>query len=157
MEIQKEEIQRILEVYKPENRWLKEAKLEYPVCYGTFQITPRTYTIEPLSHMTDVEAQLCLNQLAYTLLACSLKNNLINAGLSYEDFFKLQREGMFIVKSKKNFKRQIRTDKEVKGQIEIIRYKKLRDMIIAMSKFNFEDNACFGELELVVKALCLSA
>ena len=104
--------------------------------------------------MTDVEAQLCLNQLAYTLLACSLKNNLIDIGIDYEESFKLQDEGMFIVKSKKNFKKQIRTDREIKGQIEITKYKKLREIIVAKSIFNFEDNACFGELELIVKAIC---
>jgi hypothetical protein len=60
----------VVGIYKPGYRYLKSAKISFGkkvVCNGEFKLGITEY-MEDLGHMTDVEAQLCLNQICYVFL-----------------------------------------------------------------------------------------
>lgn len=104
---------------------------------------------EVLEHATDIEIQLCLNQLAYVGISETIR-------LSLDPLFKdinfksLQEEGMYIIESKKRFKRQISTNKEIIGCINLKDKTKRRGVILCYADFQFENNSCFGNLELAI-------
>ena len=64
MKITQETVEKVVALYKPNYRYLKEAEIEFPAVKGRFQLGETEYC-ETLQHLTDVEAQLCLNQLSY--------------------------------------------------------------------------------------------
>jgi len=149
-EINQELIGRVLEMYKPEQRLLKSANMNYPIISGKFLIGPTYYTHEPLKHATDIEIQLCLNQLVYVEVAESIQKNLVPE-LRGMDFSSLQKEGMLIIESQKRFNRDIKTDVEIDGVLRIRRLKNYKGLLVANTDFDFEKGSCFGFLELVIK------
>lgn len=149
--IAKEHLDRVLAIYKPEQRVLVEADLEYPKISGKFRLGDTYYTIKPLRHATDIEIQLCLNQLTYAGVAEMMRLNRI-LELNGADFYKLQEEGMFIIQSKKRFRKQIKTNSEIAGELNFGRFGRYqKGLIVARADFDFENGACSGDLELIAK------
>ena len=67
-----------------------------------------------------------------------------------KDFDRLQKEGMLIVESRKRFRKHIRIDKEIYGEIEIVDLRKRNNLVLAKVDFEFENRSCLGELELAI-------
>ena len=128
---------------------LRSASLEYPIIRGSFFIGPTYYYVYPLEHATDIEIQLCLNQLIYASIAEAIRSKLVPE-LEGLDFDSLRNEGMLIIESRKRFRRPIRTDKEIQGEIEITRMRDAGRLILAQANFQFENRSCFGSLELAL-------
>ena len=149
IEIPQELVERVLAIYKPEQRLLKKASFKYPVVKGQFLIGPTYYALERLKHATDIEIQLCLNQLGYAGVAEEIRQGL-NPHLADIDFFELQKEGIFIIESRKRFRRHIPSDKPIYGEIKYIKEKKIGSLLIRFANFQFEDSACNGSLELAL-------
>mgnify|MGYP001559968606 CR=1 FL=1 len=147
--ISEENIREVLEIYKPEQRVLKSASIGYPRIEGTFLVGPTCYTIGPLEHATDIDIQLCLNQLAYVGLSEAIRHGLDSI---FEDinFKNLQKEGMYIIESNKRFKRQISPNKYITGDIIIKNKIKRKGIILINTEFQFENKSCFGNLELAI-------
>lgn len=140
----------IEDVLRPYNcKVLKSANLEYPFVRGRFLIGPTYYHIPPFEHATDIDIQLCLNQLAYAGVAEAIRRKIIPEldGLNFDE---LRTENMLIIESRKRFKRSIRTDVEIGGEIKIARWKEFRGLLLANGDFQFENRSCFGELELAI-------
>ena len=149
MEISKQMIDNVLKHYRPSLRTLKSADLEYPVIRGKFIIGPTYYYIPALKHATDIEIQLCLNQLAYVGIAKSMEQGLIPE-LSGLDFYELQKENMLIIESRKRFRKPIRTDIEIQGEMILREWKDFGNLFLANTDFQFENRSCFGSLELAL-------
>ncbi len=149
MIIPEENIKKFLAIYKPEQRVLKNANLDYPKIHGDFLIGRTYYTLSPLKHATDIEIQLCLNQLAYVGLAETIRLSLdpLFKDIIFED---LQKEGMYIIESKKRFKKRISPNKYIAGDMTIKSKIQRRGIILLNADFQFENNSCFGNLELVI-------
>jgi len=147
--INKQQIMEVLSIYKPEQRILLSADLQYPIVYGKFKIGQTYYVINPLKHATDIEIQLCLNQLAYVGIDEIMRLGLIPNfnGLSFKE---LQDENMFILKSNKIFRKPIRTDIEIHGELEFKNQKKYKNTLFTKAHFNFENRSCVGDLELAL-------
>jgi|SRR3989338_10764491 len=148
-EVPEENIRDTLSIYKPEQRVLKSASIDYLRINGTFFIGPTYYTLSSLKHATDIEIQLCLNQLAYVgpLEAVRLS---IDPLLKDINFKSLQEEGMYIIESKKRFRRQMSTDKDIAADLLVKSIIKKREIILCYADFQFENNSCFGNLELAI-------
>lgn len=84
----------------------------YPSFSGRFLIGECYYTNESLNHATDIEIQLCLNQLAYVSVYEAIETG-VERCLDGRNFELLKREGMVITESRKRFKRPIPTDREI--------------------------------------------
>jgi hypothetical protein len=149
VEIDQQLLQKVLAAYKPEQRFLKAANLEYPFVAGIFLIGPTYYGTEPVNHATDPEIQICMHQLLYTSVAELMKTEEIKE-LRGLDFFELQREAMVIRKSQKKFIHPIKTDIEIKGEAEIKGYKKRGNLFILETDFQFQNKNCTGSLESVI-------
>jgi len=147
--ITQETINRVLKGYTPQSKLLKSASLEYPTIKGTFLIGPTSYYSPSLKHATDIEIQLCLNQLAYVQIA-EIMNQRIIPGLNGFDFEELQGENMLITASRKKFKKSIRTDIEIQGELTLKKYKEFKNLFIGNMDFKFENSGCVGDLELVL-------
>ena len=149
IQLPEQSLREILGLYKPEQRLLREASIEYPTIRGTFLIGQTYYTFSPLQHATDIEIQLCLNQLAYAGMYEGIRLGL-DSSLKGINFRELQKEGMLIIESRKKFRRQIPTDREIIGSI------KLKDRIerdgisLCDASFQFENKSCFGRLTLAL-------
>jgi len=149
MIVPEESIREVLSLYKPEQRILQSANIDYPKIEGHFLIGKTYYTLSPFEHATDIEIQLCLNQLAYVGISETIKLSLdpLFKGI---DFKNLQKEGMYIIESRKRFKRQINPNKEIEGSILIKEKINKMGIIFCYADFQFENKSCFGNLELAV-------
>lgn len=139
---------KVLAVYKPQQRVLCEATVDYPSANGKFRIGPCFYALEDFHHATDIEIQLCLNQLLYATVYQAIRDK--SHPYLDKDFEKLQKEGMLIAESRKRFRRPIHTDKEIYGAINIVNLRKRKNVVFANVDFEFENRSCVGELELAI-------
>jgi hypothetical protein len=148
-EISKQLINEIMNPYKQGCKVLRKAFLDYPIIRGTFLIGQTYYHVPAFEHATDIEIQLCLNQLIYTGVAEITRQKIIPE-LEGLDFEELRRENMLIIESRKRFVRPIRTDIEISGEIVVKNYKSANGLLIAQTNFQFENKSCFGSLELAL-------
>jgi hypothetical protein len=152
MEVPQEFVDKVVEVYYPNYRYLKSADIDFPIAKGRFQLGQTEY-METLQHVTDIEAQLCLNQLAYVFFGNEIVNGRWpeSGNISFDKFMALRKENMFIVESKKKFRRETDPRIPFSGHIELKRIKKQRDIYVAKIDFDLNEKACMGELSLVLK------
>jgi len=148
-EIAKKLIDNALKHYRPNLRMLKSASIEYPKINGKFFIGPTYYYIPAFKHATDIEIQLCLNQLAYVGIAKIMQEEMVPE-LSGLDFYELQKENMLIIESRKRFDNPIRADAEIDGELTLRRLKNVGSLILGNFDFQFENRSCFGSLELAL-------
>ena len=139
----------VLAIYRPEQKVLLEADIDYPKAKGKFRIGPCYYALVDLKHATDIEIQLCLNQLAFVLVYDGIINK-VHPYLEGKDFEKLQKEGMLIVESRKGFRRPIPTDNEIYGEMTLKDLRERNGVVFANADFQFENRSCFGNLELAI-------
>lgn len=149
MEIQKKMIDKVLQHYRPNLRMLKSANLEYPTITGKFVIGPTYYYVPRFEHATDIEIQLCLNQMAYAGIAEVIQERRIPE-LSGLDFYELQKESMLVIESQKRFRKPIRTDIEIYGELTLREWRDFGKILISCADFQFENRSCFGSLELAL-------
>ena len=124
MKLLQENLDKVLEIYTPECRYLKEVSLNYPVAQGVFKLGNTFYSPKNVEHMTAIEVQLCLNQLCFSAFGSWLPEGKFNKSLSFNQYLDLMKENMFIIESNIRFRKPICTNGEIKGQIEITNIKK---------------------------------
>jgi len=152
MKIPQELIDRVVAVYKPNYRYLKEAYVDFPIARGRFQLGETEY-MQTLQHLTDVEAQLCLNQLSYVFFGNEITSKRWEGlkDLTFDDYLELRKEGMFIIESHKKFDRETNPREPFEGIVRLIRTKKRGNIHLATLNFDLNNGACIGELSLVLK------
>ena len=99
MQVPEAKLDRVLELYKPDCRYLVEATTEYPKAEGRFRMGSTYYATQKVEHMTLIEAQLCLNQLCYSAFGEWLPEGRFDEKVSFDDYLELMKENMFIVES----------------------------------------------------------
>ena len=152
MKIPQELIDKVVAIYKPNYRYLKEADVDFPVIRGKFQLGETEY-MQTLQHLTDVEAQLCLNQLSYVFFGNEINTKRWEGlrDLTFDDYLELRKEGMFIVESNKKFHRETNPREQFSGVLKLIRTKKKGRIHLATLDFNLNNGACIGDLSLVLR------
>ena len=141
MKIPKETVDKVLAVYYPNYKYLKEADIEYPIGKGKFLIEKTGY-METLQHMTDVEAQLCLNQLCYVFFGQGVIDKKWKGleNLSFDEYLDLRKENMFITESHKKFKRETNPKEPFYGQIEVMNIKSKNNLYVTKLNFSLNDS-----------------
>lgn len=151
MKIPEKKIERILELYKPECRYLIKAETDFPQAKGVFNAKNAFYTNEIIEHMTSIQAQLCLNQLSYAAFSeWTEKNTPLNLKIDFENYIELMKGNMFIIESKIQFKKQININKHISGKINIVRSKNFRTLHLALLDYELEGGLSSGKLKLAI-------
>ena len=152
MHIRQELLDKVLVVYKPNYRYLRQADVEFPVARGRFLLGETEYAESP-SHLTDVEAQLCLNQLSYIFFANEIISGRWSDGrnLTLDDYLSLRKEKMFVVDSHKIFHRETNPAEPFNVAIKLAKIRRIRNAHLASLDFNINDGAGVGNLKLVIK------
>lgn len=147
-----EVVDKVLAVYYPNYRYLKEAEIDYPLGKGKFQLGQTGYC-ETLQHMTDVEAQLCLNQLCYVFFGQMIIDKRWEGleDLTFEEYLESGDENMFIVESHKKFKKKTNPKEPFYGQIELIKTRRHDSIYVARLDFDLNGGASIGKLSLILK------
>jgi hypothetical protein len=161
-------LDRVMRVYLPHCQYLTGAVLEVtpqpdgpgrPTVTGRFEIGDSCY-IDDTGHFNAVEFNICYNQMAYYLIAKSVKEGLLPvfAGWDLEDFFRLQLPNILIVDFRSNFKRQMR-GKRFSGSVTLTEVLKLErsqrwePLVVLRTVCRFWDETegnCRGEVKLAI-------
>jgi hypothetical protein len=149
IEIDTKRIELYLRIYQPSYRFLKKLEINYPIISGDFIVPPTFYTLKELDHLSDVETQFCLNQLAYVGISEAIKKEQILKEMGGR-FGKIPYGEAVIGKSEKKFREKIDPSKNIHGELEVKRIFNLEDKIIAMTLFDFEKGKCFGKLNIAL-------
>jgi len=152
MKVPQEIVDKVVQLYKPNYRYLKEAYVDFPIACGIFQLGETEYCDE-IQHLTDVETQLCLNQLSYTFFGQGVigKRWAGLDDLSFDDYLELRKENMFVTESHKKFKREINPKEPFHGEIVLRKMKKHGKLYVAKLDFDINQSASSGRLSLVLK------
>ncbi len=99
MLVNKTTLDEVLQPYKPECRYLVEARLEYPEIQGLFRIPQSFYITGDSGHLNAVDMLICYNQLSYVLFAEAGRKGFIEGlgDLSLDEFKQHQIRNSFIV------------------------------------------------------------
>jgi hypothetical protein len=148
MQISQKHLDEILgNVYRQDCIYLKQAELDLLKAEGIFEINSTFYTTKPIGHLTDVEAKICLNQLAYVAFAEWIDmGEFDEMGLSFEIYPDYMQEHMLIFESSIKFKKQIDTTKPFKASMQVREHKQLGDTYFVFLDYSFEDGDVDGKL-----------
>lgn len=148
--VDQQAVREILGFYTPGFRYLQSAETGFPRARGIFKINATEY-VEQLDHLTEIEAQLCVNQLCYVFFGVEAAAGRWAAeGMNKDSFFRLRKEGMFITASEKKFRRQIKPGSEFLGILSLQKIKKISSGHLAKLSFSFDGDACVGSLNLAL-------
>ena len=152
MKVPQETIDKVAALYKPNYRYLKEAEIDFPIARARFQLGETEYC-ETLQHLTDVEAQLCLNQLSYVFFGQGVIDKRWEGleDLTFDDYLELRKENMFVTESHKKFNRETNPRDPFYGQMQLMRIKRHGNLYVAKLDFDLNKGASVGELSLVLK------
>jgi len=110
-------------LYKPECIYLTQAELDLLKATGKFEVGRTFYTKEPLEHLAEAEAKICLNQLAYVAFAEWIdRGEFEGINLEFEEYLDLMKETMNIVESSIRFKQPIDTSKPFEITMQVRRH-----------------------------------
>lgn len=124
MQVSQERLDTVLSnVYKQECIYLKQAELDLLKATGVFEVSDTFYTTEPVEHLADAEAKICLKQLAYAAFAEWIDiGELEGIELEFEEYLDLMKENMYIVESSIKFKEPIDTSKPFEITMQMRRH-----------------------------------
>ncbi|HLC46656.1 MAG TPA: FcoT family thioesterase [Candidatus Nanoarchaeia archaeon] len=154
MRVSQDIVDRVLELYVPGYRYLQEVDMASPAsseARGRFIIGETEYR-EKLNHLTDAEAQMCLNQMCYAFFWQGITQNRWKGleGLAFADYLDIRKERMYVRESYKKFYRKIEPGFSFYGYISLKKVRKQRDSYVAIVGFDFDEGATKGHLELVL-------
>jgi hypothetical protein len=118
----------VMRVYLPHCQYLKSAVVRHapePTAVGEFEIGDSCY-IEDTGHFNAVEFNICYNQLAYYLIAKSVKEGLLPVfeEWSLDDFWRLQLPNILITDFHSTFSKRLTGDR-LSGSVTVARVRKL--------------------------------
>jgi len=151
MKVRQARLDRILGVYKPECRYLKETELIHPrFMHGRFEIPSSAY-IENIGHLNATELFICYNQLAYAFLD---ERSLIQDEVSCQDMDISELREMQLHKclicsaDKIRFNREI-DSRSFEGHIEVKNIRLNKGNTFYKTSYYFGDGAATGDILLV--------
>lgn len=145
-------VKNVGEIYLPNFRYLVNFETAFPKSVGIFSLNQARYTEGQLSHMTAIDAQFCLNQLAYATFAQWIKEKRFpELDVSLEKYFALAKENMLIADTKIRFKKPIETKTKVGAEIDLKKFRKQGNLFFAFLEQNFENGKEQGTLDVVLR------
>lgn len=164
-------LSRFIEPYKPNCKYLKSAQFQYPeqsnmpdqpsdngqgmwYIKGNFTI-PESCYIADTGHFNAVEFNICYNQLCYVMIACLLKNRLLEIveGWDLENYKSRQLRDFLIAKYSSSFKQQINA-KAFQATLAVNQYSTRANLSILKTSIAFyDDNDGWAEGDITIAIL----
>lgn len=159
-------LSQVLRPYRSHCQYLKSAVLEAApgprdqvTVSGEFEIGDSCY-IDDTGHFNSVEFNICYNQMAYYLIAKSVKDGLLDVFRNWmlDDFWRLQLGNVLITDFKSAFKREMR-GKRFSGAVSVIDVVKLEKterwdpLVVIRTSCNYWDETggnCRGEVKIAI-------
>lgn len=154
--VRQEILDTMLQPYYPECRYLKESELNFPTMHSKFSISKTFYGAQS-GHFNATEMMMCYNQMAYTFIAASVEEGLIESAgtIPLEKFIEYQMANCLMARiGNIKFKSQI-NPKNFYGEITLKKYPTRGKNLFATTDFSFyDDNGGFANGDaLLVLAL----
>ncbi len=124
-------VEKVLNIYNPSWRYLKEVDVNYPDGTGFFRLDSTEYA-ETLQHLTDAEAQICLNQLCYVFFGHGIVEGWLKGmeDLSIDEYLDMRKNHMFVAESRKRFRRETNSREPFYGNVHVTHLRKHGNMQI---------------------------
>ena len=146
MNLSDKELERILECYTPEYRFLRSIKTNYPKAEAVFNINKSWYLTVDLNHFTVIENYFCLNQFGLSAILGWLKEKKIpGLKISPERYLEIFEHNTFINESSVRFKRIVDPDAPVKGYLEAIKTRRIKNLHIGYLDYSFNEGLVYGK------------
>jgi hypothetical protein len=144
-------IESFLMPYKKNVQFLQSFQLVGQKGIGKFKINSQFYSVfNEGNHFTAAELQISLNQLLYIYFAYMGLFDYVEQENIEHELLSIQKENSFITEETIHFRKAIEAEKEIMGEIEIVRSKRVGDVSFFECDYNFEKN-CFGVVKIVLK------
>ena len=148
MQIPQQTLDGVLDYYREECRFLKEAKLEYPEATARFQIPSPFYLREGIDtgHLNAIDLIICYNQLTLSLLA-EISRRKLDTELPK---FTIPELSTLLIVSMSNVKFNEPIDpKEFQGKIRLNQVipKKNNTLYFFKTSYDFGDGKATGEID----------
>ncbi len=152
MKITADRIEKVVGLYRPGLRYLRDAWMDYPTGRGLFSVEATEYT-EGVNHLTEVGAQICVNQWGQAFFATQVDSGRFGGfeGMNFDDFLGDIKERVVIAESRKRLKRGIDLTVPFYGNFEVVEKRKLGKNYLFGLDFSLNDGAAVGELLVVLK------
>lgn len=161
-------LSQVLRPYRSHCQYLKSAVLEAAPALGPrdqvtvsgeFEIGQSCY-IDDTGHFNSVEFNICYNQMAYYLIAKSVKDGLLDVFRNWmlDDFWRLQLGNVLITDFRSTFKREMR-GKRFSGAVSVIDVVKLEKterwdpLVVIRTSCKYWDETggnCRGEVKIAI-------
>lgn len=141
-----------LSAYKKETQFLDSFELVGNKGTATFITNSKFYSLTklPVDHFTAVELQICLNQLLFIYFAhLGLFDKEIIPTIS-NNFIDSLAKNNFITEQITHFKKDINPSEIIRGEIEVLRSKKIGNVTFMDCRFQFGEG-CFGTVKVAHK------
>ena len=144
-------VEKVTALYAPPYRYLQDAHIDFPHANRRFFVEKTEYFAHQLDHVTDVEAQICLNQLCYATFAeAALTKKPEGFSSSLDEYFQ-KSDVMVIVESRKRFTRKIDPRVPFIGGLAVERFRKQGSLYLASVDFSLDNGAASGNLLVALK------
>jgi hypothetical protein len=117
MDVPSEKLEHILAFYKPEYRVLITARVEDTDAKGRFAALGSPFMIQPVEHVTAVEAQLCLTQLMYAACSVWAEQGKFGRVIPFDEYLGKMREHVLFVESTLRFSTKLPPNTPFDGKI----------------------------------------
>lgn len=145
-------IDRVVEMYQPQFRYLQSLETDGKDGNAVFQLGRTGHMIDPVQHLTVVEAQICLNQAGYAAFTYGVQQGW--EGLPRKDveqFLQEGRENMLVRTCVTEFHRMTTPEGRFGGELHLKRKKRVGGLYIADVKFSLNDRAVDGEVRFILR------
>ena len=152
-DVKQEVLDRVMEFYNPDFRFLKFAKVDYPIGKGYFVLEDMGYASDGPDNITDIEVGLCLEQICRVYIGNSIMEKRVEnfEDMGFEDYLEEMKENLLIVGSNKKFERKTSYDICFETKIEVKKSGGTKDTYVAKIDFLLNNGDCSGDFTIVLK------
>ncbi len=143
MQVESQLIEEILARYNKEAHFLAELDFHFPNATATFEINEKPlYYNEALDHLSVVEVEVCLNQMASVFFAKAAEQGML-PNLSLENFLN-KREDCYLRELTFEFSKKIRPAERFTARFTLEKWRNLTPATVSKVSFDFENRSIIG-------------
>lgn len=156
MEIPAERIGKLLEIYRPEWRFLKLASADFPSAEAWFKIGETPYASRPLEHITELEMHACINQAGYAAFSQWMDEGRIGGiHIPFDDFYMLANRRRLVIecralKTPQSIASPVKKKPIAHGKLTLGKYRKIGELYLARADFDMDYGKDMRKLEYVI-------
>lgn len=145
-------IDRVVSMYHPQFRYLRSLATDGTNGNAVFQLGTTGHLVDPVQHLTAVEADICRDQAGYAAFTYGVQQGwegLPRQGI--EEFLQKGRENMLVRKCITEFHRMTTPEGRFDGELHLKRRKKVGCLYLADIAFSLNAGAVGGEVRFILR------